>query len=128
MNTFEEITDMLQAYFECEKSAQATELSNSLCNKCSGWQVSQSNLTLFAFSLKCLNYYLHIKHFYFFITFTLTRHIDKFKLLSIFSDKSKKICSLFRIPKMTCLTMFYTMLKIEFLFVVDVSRNINFRL
>jgi hypothetical protein len=35
MNTFEEMTDMLQAYFECEKSAQAAELSNSLCNKCS---------------------------------------------------------------------------------------------
>jgi hypothetical protein len=35
MNTFEEMTDMLQAYFECEKSAQAAELSNYLCNKCS---------------------------------------------------------------------------------------------
>jgi hypothetical protein len=33
MNTFEEMTDMVQAYFECEKYAQATELSNSLCNK-----------------------------------------------------------------------------------------------
>jgi hypothetical protein len=33
MNTFEEMTDMLQAYFECEKSAQAAELSNSLGNK-----------------------------------------------------------------------------------------------
>jgi hypothetical protein len=33
MNTFEEMADMLQAYFECEKYAQAAELSNSLCNK-----------------------------------------------------------------------------------------------
>jgi hypothetical protein len=31
----EEMTDMLQAYFECEKSAQAAELSIFLCNKCS---------------------------------------------------------------------------------------------
>jgi hypothetical protein len=30
--------------------------------------------------------------------FTLTRQIDKFKLLSIISDKSNKICSLIRIP------------------------------
>jgi hypothetical protein len=33
MNTFEEMIDMLQAYFECEKSAPAAELSNSLRNK-----------------------------------------------------------------------------------------------
>jgi hypothetical protein len=33
--------------------------------------------------------------------FTLTRQIDKFKLLSIIFDKSKKICSLIRIPRMT---------------------------
>jgi hypothetical protein len=62
MNTFEEMTDMLQAYFECEKYAQAAELSNSLCNKYSNGQVSQSNLILIAFSLKC--------HFYFLIFFS----------------------------------------------------------
>jgi hypothetical protein len=51
--TFEEMTDMLHVRSELHsRYGNSVSLSNSLRNKCS------SNLILFAFPLKCLNYYL----------------------------------------------------------------------
>jgi hypothetical protein len=59
--------------------------------------------------------------------FTLTpRQIDKFKLLPIYHFRqNKENCDLNSEDDLPSVIMFYNMLKIDFLFVVDVSRNIN---
>jgi hypothetical protein len=70
------------------------------------------------FSLEILNFLIW--------QFTLTRQIDKFKLLFIISDKK---CGLIRIPRMTSFNhVLHHVEDCVLSFVVDFSRNINFLL